>query len=104
MLHVASCEDEMGKTQKTSLKDLENGRKARIVTLPSGESRRRLEALGLREGKLVEKVSGMPFHGPVTIIVDGRQIAIGWRISSRVEVEPLLKNDLHYDSLEKEEP
>jgi len=31
----------------------------------------------------------MPFHGPVTLQLDGRQIAIGWKISSSVLVVPL---------------
>ena len=48
----------------------------------------RLEALGLRVGKVIEKVSGMPFHGPVTLLLDGRQIAIGWKISSSILVSP----------------
>ncbi|MDD2206646.1 MAG: FeoA family protein [Aminobacterium sp.] len=82
----------MNQTLSLNLKDLENGIRAQIVQMPLGESRRRLEALGLREGKIIEKISGMPFHGPITIIVDGRQIAIGWRISSRVMVVPVKEN------------
>ena len=73
----------------TMLCALTNGQTARITALPQGMSGRRLEALGLRPGKIVTKVSGMPFCGPVTIILDGRQIAIGHGISCKVAVEPL---------------
>mgnify|MGYP000957602663 CR=1 FL=1 len=95
MPHVVSYEDKMKKTHvyNYNLKDLQDGVTAQIVQMPSGECRCRLEALGLREGKIIEKVSGMPFHGPITVIVDGRQIAIGWRISSRVIVKPLKEFD-----------
>lgn len=69
-----------------SLKALDNGTKAKIVNLPGGECRQRLEALGLREGKTVTKVSGMPFCGPICLVLDGRQIAIGHGVASRIEV------------------
>ncbi|MDI9371216.1 MAG: FeoA family protein [Synergistota bacterium] len=81
-----------------SLRDLPNGASGRIVSISSPKSiggmtgaccAQRLEALGLRVGKVVEKISGMPFHGPVTLILDGRQIAVGWNISSNVFVLPV---------------
>lgn len=73
-----------------SLKDLPNGALARIVQMPEKDGcADRLEALGLRTGKVVEKISGMPFHGPVTLQLDGRQIAIGWKISSSIMVAPI---------------
>lgn len=68
------------------LKALDNGTKATILELPGGECRQRLEALGLRVGKTVTKVSGMPFCGPVCLVLDGRQIAIGHGVASRIEV------------------
>ena len=66
---------------------MKNGETSRIIALPPGMSGQRLEALGLRTGKMVTKVSGMPFCGPVTIMLDGRQIAIGHGISCKVTVE-----------------
>ena len=73
----------------TMLCTLANGQTAKITALPQGMSGRRLEALGLRPGKVVTKVSGMPFFGPVAIVLDGRQIAIGHGICCKVSVEPL---------------
>jgi ferrous iron transport protein A len=75
------------------LRDLPNGAFGRIAEMPAKDGcAERLEALGLRVGKVVEKVSGMPFHGPVTLQLDGRQIAIGWKISSSVLVVPLSRS------------
>lgn len=72
------------------LRDLPNGTSAVVSEMPSQDGcAERLEALGLRVGKVIEKVSGMPFHGPVTLLLDGRQIAIGWKISSCILVSPL---------------
>ncbi|HQH79226.1 MAG TPA: FeoA family protein [Synergistaceae bacterium] len=77
----------------TMLCTLANGQTAKITALPPGMSGRRLEALGLRPGKVVTKVSGMPFFGPVTIALDGRQIAIGHGICCKVSVEPLAERN-----------
>jgi len=70
----------------STLETLKNGLDATVISMPSGECRRRLEALGLREGKRVRKISGMPFCGPVTVLLDGRQIAIGHGVACRVGV------------------
>lgn len=76
------------------LRDLPNGAFGRIAEMPAKDGcAERLEALGLRVGKVVEKVSGMPFHGPVTLQLDGRQIAVGWKISSSVLVVPLASSE-----------
>lgn len=48
---------------------------------------RKLEAMGLRPGKTVTKVSAQFMAGPVTVMVDGRQVAMGRGIASRVMVE-----------------
>lgn len=62
---------------------------AMIVALPEGETGHRLEALGLRPGKKIERISAMPFHGPVTLSLDGRQIAIGREIAGHLQVQEL---------------
>ncbi len=48
---------------------------------------RKLEALGVRPGKVVVKVSTVFMGGPVTVTVDGRQVAMGRGIAGRVFVE-----------------
>ena len=76
-----------------TLKTVKNGTKVTLIGLPDGECRRRLEALGLQEGKVVTKVSGMPFHGPICLVLDGRQIAIGHKMACRIEIS-ILKNEI----------
>lgn len=69
-----------------SLLRIKDGDWCVITRMPHGEAALRLEALGLRPGKRIQKVSGMPFNGPVTICVDGRQVAIGHGVASRIAV------------------
>jgi|GEM_PF-239050 ferrous iron transport protein A len=69
------------------LREVPNGQRVRIVSLPRGESGARLEALGIRPGKIVTKLSGMPFSGPVALELDGRQIAVGHGVSRAILVE-----------------
>ena len=47
----------------------------------------RLESLGLRPGKVVTKVSSQFLAGPVTVMVDGRQLAIGRGMAAKIQVE-----------------
>lgn len=75
------------------LNELPNEAEAYILSLPRGESGRRLEAMGLRPGKKIRKVYGMPFHGPITISMDGRQIAIGHGISTKIMVRRAPKEE-----------
>ncbi|MDY9920415.1 MAG: FeoA family protein [Synergistota bacterium] len=58
-----------------------------IKSIPQGESGERLEALGLRVGKRIRKVSGMPFGGPITLLLDGRHFAVAHAIAGKIEVE-----------------
>ncbi len=48
---------------------------------------RRLEALGIRPGKKVTKVSSMFLRGPVTLRVDNAQVAIGFGMANRILLE-----------------
>ena len=47
----------------------------------------RLEALGVRPGKKVTKVSSMLFRGPVTLRVGSTQVAVGFGMANRIIVE-----------------
>jgi len=47
----------------------------------------RLNALGIRAGKRITKLSSMIMRGPVTIQVDGAQVAIGFGMARRIIVE-----------------
>lgn len=57
-----------------------------IISIPRDESGQRLEALGLREGKYVHKISGMPWGGPITLELNGRHFAIAHNVAASIEV------------------
>lgn len=70
------------------LTKMEAGQNGIIVGVSGGHGMvRRLEALGIRPGKKITKVSTMLFRGPVTVRVDNSQVAIGFGMASRVMVE-----------------
>jgi ferrous iron transport protein A len=72
----------------TDLERLPVGRSATIVGFDGGAGMvRRLDAMGLRPGKKVEKLSSQFMAGPVTVVVDGRQLAMGRGIARKVRVE-----------------
>lgn len=70
------------------LSRMEAGQSGTVVEITDGHGLvRRLEALGIRTGKKVTKVSSMLFRGPVMVRVDSSQVAIGFGMASRVIVE-----------------
>jgi len=72
-----------------------------IVELNTGETavikhiageprlRRRLAALGIRDGKTIRKIANISFNGPVVVEVDRAKVAIGRKIASKIFVEGL---------------
>jgi len=71
-----------------SLADLEEGRKARIISIRGGFGFvRNLRARGIREGKIVEIVAKHPLRGPVVISIDGRETTIGRGMAEKIFVE-----------------
>lgn len=57
-----------------------------ISSIPEDESGQRLEALGLRAGKRIHKISGMPWGGPITLELDGRHFAVAHNVAGQIEV------------------
>ncbi len=70
-----------------NLLQIKDEESAVIKSIPPGEAGERLEALGLRVGKRIQKVSGMPFGGPITLLLDGRHFAVAHAIAGRIEVD-----------------
>ena len=61
------------------------GERGVVVSISGGWGMaRRLEQLGLRPGKTLTKVSSQFMAGPVTVMVDSRQVAMGRGIASRI--------------------
>ena len=63
------------------------GKSAMVVDLQGGRGvMRRLDAMGLRPGKRVRMLSSQFMAGPITVLVDGRQVAMGRGIARRILV------------------
>ena len=75
-------------THIITLAKMEPGQSGRIKELISGPGLvRRLEEMGVRAGKRMTKVSGMPMRGPVVIQVGGTRLALGHGMARKVIVE-----------------
>ena len=48
---------------------------------------RRLDALGIRPGKKVTKISSTLFRGPITLRTNQTQVAIGFGMAKKILVE-----------------
>ena len=75
-------------SKRIPLTELASGRQATVVEIQAGQGLiRRLEALGVRIGRKVEKVSGPFIRGPVTVRVGNIRAAIGFGAASKVLVQ-----------------
>jgi len=64
---------------------LETGKNAVIIRLEGGYLfRKKMGAMGIREQKTIRLVAKYPFHGPVVVEVDGREMTIGRRMAEHV--------------------
>jgi ferrous iron transport protein A len=71
----------------TTLVQMERGQRGTVLQLQGGRGLvNRLNALGIRPGKKITKVSAMLMRGPVTIEVDRAQIAIGFGMAKKITV------------------
>jgi len=70
------------------LTKMEAGTRSSVVKVEGGHGlRARLDALGIRPGVKITKVSGQIMRGPIIIRVGATQLAIGFGMASRVVVE-----------------
>ena len=77
-------------SKQTVLKDLPCGIIAEIIGFDGGVGiQSRLKALGLCEGKLIQKLCNVKLGGPVVIEVDRAQVAIGKKMSEKIIVRPI---------------
>ena len=85
----------MSQMKQLTLNQLGAGQSGTVIQILGGRGLgRRLDALGIRPGKEVTKISSMLFRGPVTVKVDSTQVAIGFRMAGRVVVEAHLTTNL----------
>ena len=78
----------MSQNRQVTVSQMKAGEKGRVIQVAGGHGLvRRLEAMGIRPGKQITKVSSMFMRGPVTIQVDGAQVALGFGMTKRIMVE-----------------
>ena len=76
------------KSNRFSLAQMQAGQKARIVEINGGSTLvRKLDALGIRVGKEITKVSAQLMKGPVLLRRGHTQAALGFGMASKVLVE-----------------
>ena len=74
--------------KQLTLNQLGAGQTATVVQINGGRGLlTRLDAMGIRPGKKLTKVSSMLFKGPVTLRLNGAQIAIGFGMANKIVVE-----------------
>jgi len=64
------------------------GQSGTVIAIGPGRGMRRLEAMGLRPGRRIVKISSVFGHGPVTLqIMGSTQLAIGYGMAQKILVE-----------------
>ena len=67
---------------------MQTGKSGIVVQIQGGRGLvNRLNALGIRPGKRITKVSSMLMRGPVTIQLGNAQVAIGFGMANKIIVE-----------------
>jgi ferrous iron transport protein A len=71
------------------LTDLAKGQEGIIVAIQAGWGlQQRLRRLGLSEGQVIRKLSALALGGPVVVLVNRAQVAIGRGMARRILVRP----------------
>lgn len=74
--------------ERISLVKMASGESGVVVEVLGGHGAlRRLEALGIRVGKKITKISESFLWGPVTVRSGGTQVSIGHGLASKIMVE-----------------
>jgi ferrous iron transport protein A len=69
------------------LTDLESGEQGIIAALEGGWGmQQRLRSMGLAEGQMIEKLSALALGGPIVILVNRTQVAIGRGMARKIRV------------------
>jgi ferrous iron transport protein A len=78
-----------GMSQKL-LTELKKGDKAVVVGIDAGVSSiKRFCALGISQGKIIKKVSSLKFGGPIILLIDRANVAIGKSMAKKIIVRKI---------------
>jgi Fe2+ transport system protein FeoA len=76
-----------------SLIELDLKEEAEVVSFNGSHlMNRRLEGLGIRQGKKIFRISSQFIRGPVIVSVDGHQAAMGRGMAAKLIVKPVNTN------------
>ena len=79
---------DISQKRQLTLPQMLAGQTGTVVAVLGGHGLvRRLEAMGLRPGKKVTKISSTFLRGPVTFKVDHTQVAVGFGLAQKIVVE-----------------
>jgi len=73
--------------QRQRLVEMTPGEQGIVFEIRGGGSvKRRLEAIGIRPGVTIAKLTGSPFSGPVVVKIRHMRLAIGYGMASKIMV------------------
>ena len=74
--------------EQLTLAEMRTGQTGTVVGVLGGHGLiQRLDALGIRPGKKVTKLSSTLFRGPVTLRVNNSRVAVGFGMAKKIIVE-----------------
>jgi ferrous iron transport protein A len=74
--------------EEVSVAEMRTGQTGTVIGVAGGPGLvRRLDAMGIRPGKRVTKISSTLFHGPVTLGVNSSRVAVGFGMARRIIVK-----------------
>ncbi len=83
----------MDQKKQITVARMQEGQAGKVVQISGGHGLiNRLDALGIRPGKRITKISSMFMRGPVTIQIDNTQVAIGFGMTNKIIVELDIKD------------
>ena len=78
----------MSETKLVALGRMQSGQSGKVVQVQGGMGlTSRLNAMGIRPGKKITKVSSMLMRGPVTARLGHTRVAIGFGMANKIMVE-----------------
>jgi ferrous iron transport protein A len=78
----------MHQNEQLTLAEMKTGQTGIVVGVLGGHGLiQRLDALGIRPGKKVTKLSSTIFRGPVTLRVNNSRVAVGFGMARKIIVE-----------------
>ncbi len=78
----------MNQNEQLTLAEMRTGQTGTVVEVRGGHGLiGRLDALGIRPGRKVTKLSSTLFRGPVMVRVNSTQVAVGFGMARKIMVE-----------------